>query len=517
MQHPSGYHKLRLGWLAPGRAVTATASGTYTIAPLEAASGIAVLRVPSGAGSAVLLRRLPPAERRLRRLRPRRSRDRRRAGPHRRRPVGWTRPRTRQLLDGTPGTDGFADATFVPGTAFDDGAGARVAVVWPRRRRRGQRRPCPSTPPRRALRRPAGVGDAAAHRPPELEGGLRQHRRHGLRGAARRHAARHGGRNGARLRRRRGYRARRTPIACAPATPAATSAPPARWAWPCPTRRRATTPTGLKAVVLSATSVRLTWSASRDDGTLRGYYVVGAPRQLMLGPVTAATVTGLRDERVLHVHGRGGRHLVQPLGLGEMSVQTSVSASAQHRRPSMQTTATYGSANVVPFSYENIAHGILDEDGFPRFDVMNDFSLGGLDSPQRTTIQGPDATAFSTTQPFFTSLSGLSGSFNNVMMFHAKTTRAPTPPNLSCYQTDANAASGALGEVYGFRTQRNRNSSRRLQQQRQSRHCRLRYWLQKSKAPPAYCRMIRSAARSARRDLTSGEPVLVNRSAAAQD
>ena len=55
---------------------------------------------------------------------------------------------------------------------------------------------------------------------------------------------------------------------------------------------------GLKAVVLSATSVRLTWSASRDDGTLRGYYVVGAPRQLMLGPVTAATVTGLRTNTI---------------------------------------------------------------------------------------------------------------------------------------------------------------------------------------------------------------------------
>ena len=294
VRQPSGYHKLRLGWLAPGRAVTATASGRYTIAPLEAASGIAVLRVPSGAGaqSYYVDFRQPnagfdaydPTDPAIAGVMVRIADD-----------PSLTPPTNTQLLDGTPGTDGFADATFAPGTAFDDGAGARVAVV--------------SAGPGGAVVDVTVPADTAAPSvPADLKASVTPPRTVHLSWKA---ASDNTGVTGYDVLRGDTLLATVAGTALAYDDLTGTSGatytyrvrardargnvgPAGEVAVALPDTQAPTTPTGFKAVVLSATSVRLTWSASRDDGTLRGYYVVGAPRQLMLGPVTAATVTGLR-------------------------------------------------------------------------------------------------------------------------------------------------------------------------------------------------------------------------------
>jgi hypothetical protein len=51
--HQSAFHKLQSGWLASPRVQTVTTSGDYTVAPLEAGSGVALLLVPHVTAGAV--------------------------------------------------------------------------------------------------------------------------------------------------------------------------------------------------------------------------------------------------------------------------------------------------------------------------------------------------------------------------------------------------------------------------------------------------------------------------------
>lgn len=113
----------------------------------------------------------------------------------------------------------------------------------------------------------------------------------------------------------------------------------------------------------------------------------------------------------------------------------------------LETSATVGSLNAVRATYQNFGRGVLNSDGYRRFEAINDFSLTGL-SILSATIEGPDAAAFSMTNAFLGSLSALSGEFKNTILFAPRKLGAHTAELV--LQTDVNAASGALGEVYRF-------------------------------------------------------------------
>jgi hypothetical protein len=117
------------------------------------------------------------------------------------------------------------------------------------------------------------------------------------------------------------------------------------------------------------------------------------------------------------------------------------------RAATLQTSASVGSGSVTQLFYQNLAHGAVDADGFPRFDVVNNFSLSGL-SILSATIEGPDAAAFSSTQPFLSTLTGLSGEFNNTILFTPKHAGASNAELV--LHTDADAASGSAGDVFRF-------------------------------------------------------------------
>lgn len=113
----------------------------------------------------------------------------------------------------------------------------------------------------------------------------------------------------------------------------------------------------------------------------------------------------------------------------------------------LEISAKVGSLNGAQLKYQNIGRGIVDGDGFPRFEAINDFSLTGL-SILGAMIEGPDAAAFSMTSEFLGSLNALSVEFKNTVLFAPRRLGAHNAELV--LQTDANAASGTPGDVYRF-------------------------------------------------------------------